>query len=105
MILGQFQAAVECYESALDLGESFEQLSNNLAHARHYGVMLQGVDAHGDGKFRGEQALRTARIRLPDNADRSLLERQPVGEAASSLWQCRQHWKRRGLEPSRRTWC
>ena len=49
MILGQFQAAVECYESALDLGESSEQLSNNLAHARHYGVMLQGVDAHGDG--------------------------------------------------------
>ena len=78
MILGQFEAALECYSLALGLGGSSEQLNNNLAHARHYATVLDGLDAHWDGEFQGDQTLRTARIRLPDNLDRSLFKRQPI---------------------------
>ena len=78
MILGQFSAAVECYESALALDGTSEQLGNNLAHARRYSTMLQDVDAQGNGEFQGGQPLRTARIRLPDNADPSLFNTQPI---------------------------
>ena len=78
MIRGQFRAALECYESALDLGERSEQLDNNLAHARRLSTILKGVDAHWAGEFQGDQALRTAKIRLPGYADSSLLNTQPI---------------------------
>ena len=78
MILGHFTDAVKCYEAVLELGDSSDQLRNNLAHARYYRMILQGVDAHGDGELHGEPALRTARIRLPDNADPNLFTRQAI---------------------------
>lgn len=78
MIRGKFRAALECYESALDLGEASEQLDNNLAHARHLSTILKGVDTHWDGELHEDQALRTAKIRLPDDADSSLFKTQPV---------------------------
>ena len=78
MIRGQFQAALACYESALELGEGSEQLDNNLAHARRLSANLQGVDAHWDGEFQAGQTLRTAKIRLPGGSDSNLFNTQLI---------------------------